>query len=96
MYGVDGHYWSFSTHGLIAISRASRPGTLKGYWDVVGSVLVNESVIVNSGRTGTSTTRQLSQHTQDLNTSSIYRSMGPRRLLRQRTVPLLLRRLAVW
>ncbi|GAB7355640.1 hypothetical protein MBLNU459_g6357t5 [Dothideomycetes sp. NU459] len=49
--GPDGHYYSFSTHGLIAISRASQPYSLDGYWETIGSVLKGESVIVNSGRT---------------------------------------------
>lgn len=48
--GPDGHYWSFSTHGLVAISRASKQGSLSGYWEIQGSILVNESVIVNAGR----------------------------------------------
>lgn len=49
--GPDGHYYSFSTHGLIVISRASEPYSLDGYWEILGSVLVGESVIVNSGST---------------------------------------------
>lgn len=49
--GPDGHYYSFSTHGLIVISRASQAGSIDGYWEILGSVLEVESVIVNSGRT---------------------------------------------
>ncbi|KAK3678251.1 hypothetical protein LTR78_001546 [Recurvomyces mirabilis] len=47
--GPDGHYFSFSTHGLTAISRASKAGSLDGDWKILGSVLKGKSVISNSG-----------------------------------------------
>lgn len=37
--GPDGHYYSFSSHGLATISRASKKNSLEGYWEVVGQVL---------------------------------------------------------
>lgn len=37
--GPDDHYYSFSSHGLATISRASKKNSLKGYWEVVGQVL---------------------------------------------------------
>jgi arabinan endo-1,5-alpha-L-arabinosidase len=37
--GPDGHYYSFSSHGLATISRASKKNSLDGYWKVVGQVL---------------------------------------------------------
>lgn len=49
--GPDGHYYSFSTHGLIVISRASEPYSLHGYWEIIGSVLEGSSVINNTGST---------------------------------------------
>lgn len=49
--GPDGHYYSFSTHGLTVISRASKKGSIDGYWKILGSVLEGESVIDNEGRT---------------------------------------------
>jgi arabinan endo-1,5-alpha-L-arabinosidase len=48
--GPDGYYYSFSTHNLIAISQAP---SLDGYWKVLGSVLVNQSVIPLPGRNDT-------------------------------------------
>jgi len=47
--GPDGHYYSFSTHGLSAISRASDKGSIEGYWEVLGSVLEGRSIIDNAG-----------------------------------------------
>ena len=50
--GPDGHYYSFSTHGLTVISRASKKGSIDGYWTILGSVLeAGSSVIPNSGST---------------------------------------------
>jgi hypothetical protein len=50
--GPDGHYYSFSTHGLTVISRASEKGSLDGYWKIMGSVLdAGSSVIDNTGST---------------------------------------------
>ena len=49
--GPDGHYYSFSTHGLTVISRASKWGSLDGYWKIIGSVLEGSSVIDNPGST---------------------------------------------
>ncbi|KAI7221191.1 endo-1,5-alpha-L-arabinosidase [Hortaea werneckii] len=50
--GPDGHYYSFSTHGLTVISRASKKGSIDGYWEIIGSVLdAGSSVIDNSGST---------------------------------------------
>jgi arabinan endo-1,5-alpha-L-arabinosidase len=50
--GPDGHYYSFSTHGLTVISRASKKGSLDGYWKILGSVLdAGSSVIDNAGST---------------------------------------------
>lgn len=46
--GPDDHYWSFSTHGLIAISRASEANTLDGSWEVQGSVLDSGSSVISS------------------------------------------------
>jgi arabinan endo-1,5-alpha-L-arabinosidase len=37
--GPDGHYYSFSSHGLATTSRASKKNSLEGYWEVVGQVL---------------------------------------------------------
>jgi arabinan endo-1,5-alpha-L-arabinosidase len=37
--GPDGHYYSFSSHGLATMSRASKKNSLEGYWEVVGQVL---------------------------------------------------------
>ncbi len=37
--GPDGHYYSFSSHGLATTSRASKKNSLDGYWEVVGQVL---------------------------------------------------------
>ncbi|KAL1305456.1 hypothetical protein AAFC00_002335 [Neodothiora populina] len=48
--GPDGHYYSFSTHGNTVISRASKKGSIDGYWKIIGSVLEgNGSIIENSG-----------------------------------------------
>ncbi|RMZ31426.1 hypothetical protein D0859_04427 [Hortaea werneckii] len=48
----DGHYYSFSTHGLTVISRASKKGSIDGYWEIIGSVLdAGSSVIDNPGST---------------------------------------------
>ncbi|KAH0293973.1 endo-1,5-alpha-L-arabinosidase, partial [Aureobasidium melanogenum] len=49
--GPDGHYYSFSTHGLVVISRASQPDSLDGYWQPIGSVLEGSSIINNTGST---------------------------------------------
>ncbi|KAK4962495.1 hypothetical protein LTR10_000121 [Elasticomyces elasticus] len=50
--GPDGHYYSFSTHGLTVISRASNKGSIDGYWQILGSVLeAGSSVINNTGST---------------------------------------------
>lgn len=50
--GPDGHYYSFSTHGLTVISRASKRGSIDGYWKIIGSVLnAGSSVINNTGST---------------------------------------------
>lgn len=50
--GPDGHYYSFSTHGLTVISRASKKGSLDGYWSILGSVLdAGSSIIDNAGST---------------------------------------------
>lgn len=50
--GPDGHYYSFSTHGLTVISRASEPHSLDGYWKIIGSVLdAGSSIIDNAGST---------------------------------------------
>ena len=49
--GPDGHYYSFSTHGLVVISRASKPNTLDGYWEIIGSLLEGSSIINNTGST---------------------------------------------
>ena len=50
--GPDGHYYSFSTHGLTVISRASKKGSIDGYWEILGSVLeAGSSIIDNSGST---------------------------------------------
>lgn len=48
MLGPDGHYYSFSTHGLTVISRASQPYSLDGYWEILGSVLDSGSSIINN------------------------------------------------
>ena len=48
--GPDGSYYSFTTHDLIAISRAP---SLDGYWDLIGSVLDSDSVINLPGRNDT-------------------------------------------
>jgi arabinan endo-1,5-alpha-L-arabinosidase len=37
--GPDGHYYSFSSHGLATTSRASKKNSLEGYWEVVSQVL---------------------------------------------------------
>ncbi|GAB7366786.1 hypothetical protein MBLNU230_g0737t1 [Neophaeotheca triangularis] len=37
--GPDGHYYSFSSHGLGVTSRASEENSLDGDWEVVGQVL---------------------------------------------------------
>lgn len=37
--GPDGHYYSFSSHGLGTTSRASKKNSLEGHWEVVGQVL---------------------------------------------------------
>ncbi|KAI4634039.1 uncharacterized protein J4E87_001208 [Alternaria ethzedia] len=37
--GPDGHYYSFSSHGLATTSRASKKNSLEGYWEVVAQVL---------------------------------------------------------
>jgi hypothetical protein len=49
--GPDGHYYSFSTHGSVVISRASQPNSLDGYWTPIGSVLEGSSIINNTGNT---------------------------------------------
>lgn len=50
--GPDGHYYSFSTHGLTVISRASQRGSIDGYWEILGSVLeAGSSIINNTGST---------------------------------------------
>ncbi|CAD0024480.1 unnamed protein product [Aureobasidium pullulans] len=49
--GPDGHFYSFSTHGLVVISRASQPNSLDGYWEPIGSVLEGSSIINNTGNT---------------------------------------------
>ncbi|TIA41908.1 endo-1,5-alpha-L-arabinosidase [Aureobasidium pullulans] len=49
--GPDGHFYSFSTHGLVVISRASQPNSLDGYWEPIGSVLESSSIINNTGNT---------------------------------------------
>lgn len=49
--GPDNHYYSFSTHGLVVISRASKPHTLDGDWEILGSVLNKKAAIRNSGST---------------------------------------------
>ncbi|KAK8213575.1 hypothetical protein M8818_002877 [Zalaria obscura] len=49
--GPDGHYYSFSTHGLIVISRATKPNSIDGYWEILGSVLEGSSIINNTGST---------------------------------------------
>jgi len=46
--GPDGHYYSFSTHGLTVISRASKPNSINGYWKILGSVLESGSSIINN------------------------------------------------
>ncbi|KAK5107358.1 hypothetical protein LTR62_001338 [Meristemomyces frigidus] len=46
--GPDGHYYSFSTHGLTVISRASEMGSIEGYWEILGSVLEAGSSVINS------------------------------------------------
>jgi arabinan endo-1,5-alpha-L-arabinosidase len=38
--GPDGHYYSFSSHGLATTSRASKKNSLEGYWEVVSQVLM--------------------------------------------------------
>lgn len=48
--GPDGHYYSFSTHDLVAISRAP---TLDGYWSHAGSVLHGASIINLPGNNDT-------------------------------------------
>lgn len=48
--GPDGWYYSFSTHNLVAISKAP---SLNGYWKFIGSVLEGESVIDLPGRNDT-------------------------------------------
>lgn len=37
--GPDGHYYSFSSHGLATTSRASKKNSLEGYWEVISQVL---------------------------------------------------------
>lgn len=37
--GPDGHYYSFSTHGLGVTSRASKENSIEGYWQIIGQVL---------------------------------------------------------
>ena len=50
--GPDGHYYSFLTHGLTVISRASEKGCVDGYWEILGSVLdAGSSVVDNPGST---------------------------------------------
>lgn len=46
--GPDGHYYSFSTHGLTVISRATKKGSIEGYWKILGSVLESGSSIINN------------------------------------------------
>lgn len=46
--GPDGHYYSFSTHGLTVISRATEWGSIDGYWEILGSVLESGSSIINN------------------------------------------------
>ncbi|KAF1345225.1 glycosyl hydrolase [Delphinella strobiligena] len=46
--GPDGHYYSFSTHGLIVISRTSEPYSLHDYWEIIGSVLESGSSVINN------------------------------------------------
>lgn len=48
--GPDGYYYSFSTHNLVAISRAP---SLDSYWKFLGSVLEGESKIPLTGRNDT-------------------------------------------
>ncbi|KAF2437171.1 endo-1,5-alpha-L-arabinosidase [Tothia fuscella] len=48
--GPDGAYYSFSTHGLVSISRAV---SLDGYWEHIGSVLTRQSIIDLPGRNDT-------------------------------------------
>jgi arabinan endo-1,5-alpha-L-arabinosidase len=48
--GPDGSYYSFSTHGLVSISRAP---SLDGPWIHIGSVLNKQSIINLPGRNDT-------------------------------------------
>jgi arabinan endo-1,5-alpha-L-arabinosidase len=48
--GPDDQYYSFSTHGLVSISRAP---SLDGHWTYIGSVLEKQSIIDLPGRNDT-------------------------------------------
>lgn len=45
--GPDGHYYSFSTHGLGVTSRASEKNSLDGYWEIIGQVLTAPGSIID-------------------------------------------------
>lgn len=48
--GPDGHYYSFSSHGLATTSRASKKNSLEGYWEVIGQVLTPPGSIDDPAR----------------------------------------------
>lgn len=48
--GPDGHYYSFSTHGLGVTSRATKENSIEGYWEIIGQVLTSPGSIDDPSR----------------------------------------------